>query len=963
MGRIKWNKRWSVVVWLVLLMLWGQPVDARPVLRVGINPVQPGGVTQDAEGYYHGMDTDYMQALAAYAGMECEFIQGNWEDCERRLANGEIDVIPGLVMTEERSRTMDFSKLPMGKINSSLFLHGGTKGFDAYSILGRPLKIGVMFRQFQSPILSRVAESENISYETMVFHTTQEMLESYRTQQIDGFLIGSRLQGYEPAAEFDNNYLHFAVRKGNRELLHKLNMAADRLSLAEPQLLDQLYWQYHINDDKTPLMLMKSERQYLLEKKKFRVVVTAKERPYSYKEDGEAKGILANLAKKIGEDLGVEVEIQAVKSSAEAFAAIQSGEADFMLGVYSDYGWAAKHNMNITMPMFMAHATGVTRRQPLPDNPRIAVQRDSFHVERHLKKRYDESQFVYCDSPQECMRAVSEGKADITYVRVVTAQYYIWKGMYPELMMTGGVALSYPMSIGVSKDADERLLPILDRELVHIGPHTIGELINDSSVNLESERSIWSLFYMHPRKTMFAFLLVMAVILLFMLRIMHMRQRHVQSIQEMLYRDASTQLRNRVWLEQEAVNRMSLVSVDTMEQCAIVVFVLPKMEFLEAVYGQHVVDEALRKLALDVSESKNWAQAVGVRSSAGHVVVLTTPQKQAQLLQQINKVILQHELLEVGAMRIGISLKAGGSFLRKVVSMEESVRQAVLQAEIAASEAAENSMRFYDAKLLERQQLMLKMQNCMKQAIEDREFEVWYQPKYDLLSHKCIGAEALVRWNSKELGFLLPGQFIDLFERTGFITKLDFYNLEKVFSFQRRRLEHGLSIVPISVNQSRLHLNEPDYLPKMRALTKQFRSAEGIQLEITETAFELEGAKQKKAALTVMLSLKKMGYELSVDDFGSGYSDMALLNVMPFDVMKLDRSLLIAAEGSHRMRTVVKHAVQMAEELGMRVLCEGIESKEQEEILISCGCRYGQGFLYGKPMQEDEFERFLETHL
>ena len=146
--------------------------------------------------------------------------------------------------------------------------------------------------------------------------------------------------------------------------------------------------------------------------------------------------------------------------------------------------------------------------------------------------------------------------------------------------------------------------------------------------------------------------------------------------------------------------------------------------------------------------------------------------------------------------------------------MEEMVRQAVLQAEIAASEATENSMRFYDEKLLERQQLALSIQNCMKQAIERRESEVWYQPKYDLLARKCVEAEALVRWNSKELGFLLPGQFIDLFERTGFITRLDFYNWEKVFSFQRRRLEHGRPIVPISVNQSRLHLNEPDYLPK-----------------------------------------------------------------------------------------------------------------------------------------------------
>ena len=960
---MEWNKRWGIAIGVVLSVILGTPAEARPVLRVGIQYVHPGYVVQDSDGYYHGMDTDYMQALAAYAGMECEFIQGSWEECARRLANGEIDVIPGLVMTAELRQTMDFSVLPMGKNNSSLFLRGGVKSLDSYVRRGSPVKIGVLPSVFQSPVLPRVAEDEGFSYEPVVFHTAEEMLDSYRQQQLDGFLFGNRLQGYEPAAEFDSNYLHFAVRKGNTKLLDQLNMAADRLSLAEPQLLERLYWQHHVNEDGTPLILMKSERQYLSEKGRLRIVVPARERPYSYWEEGEAKGILATLAKKIGEDLGVETEVLTAQTTAEAFVAVEAGEADVMLGVYSDYGWAAKHNMNITTPIFEAHHTGVTRRQPLSNNPRVAVQRDSFHVDHHLKKRYEESQFVYCDSPEDCLQAVSDGRADITYVRIVTAQYYIWKGTYPDLMMTGGVALSYPLSIGVSKDADARLLAVLDREILHMGPHKIWEMITDSSVNLEAERSIWSLLYMHPRKTLFAFLLVMAVFMLFMLRLMYMRQRHVKTIQQMLFRDASTQLRNRVWLEAEAVKRMSLISVDTMEQCAIVVFVLPRMEYLEAVYGQHVVDEALRKLALAVGDAKNWAQAVGVRSSAGQVIVLTAPQQQMKLLQYVNQTINEHELLEVGSMRVGITLKAGGSFLKQSVSMEETIRQAILQAEIAASEATENSMRFYDEKLLERQQLALNIQNCMKQAIERREFEVWYQPKYDLLTRKCIGAEALVRWNSKELGFLLPGQFIDLFERTGFITRLDFYNLEKVFSFQRRRLEHGRPIVPISVNQSRLHLNEPDYLPKMRALTKQFRTAEGIQLEITETAFELEGAKQKKAALTVMLSLKKMGYELSIDDFGSGYSDMALLNVMPFDVMKLDRSLLVAAEGSHRMRTVVKHSVQMAEELGMRVLCEGIESKEQEEILISCGCHYGQGFLYGKPMGEEEFDRFLEDHL
>lgn len=200
-------------------------------------------------------------------------------------------------------QTMNFSRLPMGKNNSSLFLRGGVKSFDAYAEGGKSVKTGVLSRAFQSPVLPQVAAAEGISYEPVVFRTAEEMLESYRQDRLDGFLFGNRLQGYEPAAEFDSNYLRFVVRKGNEKLLDQLDIAADRLSLAEPQLLEHLYWQYHIDEDNMPLILRKPERQYLAEKSRLRIVVPAKERPYSYLEDGEAKGILAGLAKKIGEDL------------------------------------------------------------------------------------------------------------------------------------------------------------------------------------------------------------------------------------------------------------------------------------------------------------------------------------------------------------------------------------------------------------------------------------------------------------------------------------------------------------------------------------------------------------------------------------------------------------------------------------------------------------------------------------
>jgi len=207
-----------------------------------------------------------------------------------------------------------------------------------------------------------------------------------------------------------------------------------------------------------------------------------------------------------------------------------------------------------------------------------------------------------------------------------------------------------------------------------------------------------------------------------------------------------------------------------------------------------------------------------------------------------------------------------------------------------------------------------------------------------------------------------PEERRKIFERNGFITKLDFYNLVHVMKLQQGRRAQGLPVVPISVNQSRFHMQEKGYLQRMKELVGIY-STDGVELELTETAFDLAGREQRENALNVINELKRLGFRIDMDDFGTGYSDMTLLDALPLDVMKLDRSLLLASENSNRMRSVLARMTDLGHALGMTVICEGIETEEQEQMLIDCGCEHGQGYLYGKPMPQEEFEAFLAAHL
>ena len=207
-----------------------------------------------------------------------------------------------------------------------------------------------------------------------------------------------------------------------------------------------------------------------------------------------------------------------------------------------------------------------------------------------------------------------------------------------------------------------------------------------------------------------------------------------------------------------------------------------------------------------------------------------------------------------------------------------------------------------------------------------------------------------------------PEERRKIFERNGFITKLDFYNLVHVMKLQQGRRAQGLPVVPISVNQSRFHMQEKGYLQRMKELVGIY-STDGVELELTETAFDLAGREQRENALAVVTELKRLGFRIDMDDFGTGYSDMTLLDALPLDVMKLDRSLLLASENSNRMRSVLARMTDLGHALGMTVICEGIETEEQEQMLIDCGCEHGQGYLYGKPMPQEEFEACLAAHL
>lgn len=237
-------------------------------------------------------------------------------------------------------------------------------------------------------------------------------------------------------------------------------------------------------------------------------------------------------------------------------------------------------------------------------------------------------------------------------------------------------------------------------------------------------------------------------------------------------------------------------------------------------------------------------------------------------------------------------------------------------------------------------------------ALESREFKVYFQPQYDAISSQMKGAEALARWVKNDGTVILPKDFIPFMEETGSIIDLDWYILDEVCRFVKEQKESGLMIVPISVNFSRIHLQEEDFIGRMNAITDFYEVAhDTIVVEITETTF-VEDTESVKAFCE---RVRDNGYKIAIDDFGSGFSSLSFLKEMSIDILKIDRSLLKGNFEDDKERIVLETIIMLANRLKLCTVAEGVETKEQLGFLRTCDCTEIQGFLFAKPMPVPDF--------
>ena len=268
------------------------------------------------------------------------------------------------------------------------------------------------------------------------------------------------------------------------------------------------------------------------------------------------------------------------------------------------------------------------------------------------------------------------------------------------------------------------------------------------------------------------------------------------------------------------------------------------------------------------------------------------------------------------------------------------------------------AIAFYDNVLHEKEIYAERLLDDFREALDRKQFVIYFQPKYDIRPDVPVicGAEALVRWTHPELGLISPGVFIPLFESNGLIRELDHYIWREAaarLSEWKRRLG---AIVPVSVNVSRVDMLDPELTETLQALIADTGLEPGdLHLEITESAYTQDEAR----IVETVSRLREMGFRIEMDDFGSGYSSLNMLSILPIDILKLDMQFIRTAFSGKGNTRMLEITVDISESLSVPMIAEGVETEEQMLKLKELGCAIVQGYYFARPMPADDFEKYL----
>ncbi|WP_051192341.1 EAL domain-containing protein [Butyrivibrio sp. VCB2001] len=917
----------------------------------------------DQLGRRSGLAYDYQQKIAAYTGWTYEYVDGTWPELLQMLRNGEIDMLSDVSYTKERAEDILYSRIPMTSETYYIFIKAGNDKMSLEDINTFNGKVFAADKDsMQAEYIKKWADNVGIKIDLLELmdSSVDESFEMLKKGEIDAYVTvesyGNR-EGCMPVCSVGSSESFFAVTRGRTDLIKELNSAMAKIQNENPYYNQKLLQKY-IWSAKTNTYLTAKEIAWLSGHGKIRVGYRNNYMPFSTDERGVLAGALGDFLALVPDnvkDTGIEFETVPYATAQGCLSALQNGEIDVAAPIFLSPSDAENMGLLSTESLMETEIFAVVK----PGNPKdiftdenvkAAILSGSVNFEVFVKDNYPDWEIVFEPSLEECYKAVYMGDADCTFVnsyRITLVDRL--RRRYKLSLLATGQNMEFAFAV---KKGNSELYSIMNKLVVLTDS---SETATNLSRYASSTDKVTFEDYLQDNAA--SFLAVAAVILFIMLLLTVAKVRSDrkaldrQKLIDATELDPLTKLYTRNYFFEYA-NRMHNENPDY--KLDAIALNIEQFHVVNAIYGWDFGDKVLLALGEEVKAYVGENDGIACRSTADrfYIYCLHTDDYKG-IYERLQRAV------DVFSENVSIRIRMGVMPYQPDLGPIELFDRARTASSMVRG-GHHDRMMVFNEEMRKREILEQKLTNDLKYALEQHEFVVFYQPKYNVQADPPIlqSAEALVRWNHHDLGMIPPGTFINLFERNGQIGQIDKY----VWNEAARQIgewkeKYGISI-PVSVNLSRMDMFEPELIKNIdEIIERNGISRAALHLEVTESAYT-DDAEQ---IIGVVGDLRSRGYIIEMDDFGTGYSSLNMLSRMPVDILKLDKSFIDKIEKPEERKEkdirMIELILDIAKSLKLMVVAEGVENGDQLEFLKGHGCEMVQGYYFSKPVPAEDFEK------
>lgn len=941
------------------------PIDAGAtgrVIRVGYN--EQGNFIANNYGTYTGYGVEYLQYISEITGWEIEFVQDTWENCLTSLEEGNIDLICMAQYSEEREEKFLYSKLPLGYDFTLLYADAASEiCFEDYAAM-QGQKIGLLNASKMSNAFFDIAEENNLEFEPVYYQTEKEIMEALSKGEVALAAVGSLYgsSNVKAVGRYGASPFYCITNKENVALMEELDSALEQIKIEHPNIEAELSKRYYGDGriSSSPLFT-KEEQNYIDNAEPIAIKLMLGSKPLSYMEDGEPNGIFVDYLELLSEKSGLQFDIQLQSSptTMEEETEKIGDEGYLMLRAKR-----ALENSNVsdelihTNTIFSTQLSYVMDRDKIEEgtnsNAKFAITREMGYLVSMLGNRSKDYEVIYYDSAAECLEAVVDGEADVAIQDAYIITYLMQKPKYADKLAECPGDDFYNGMCLIAAPQDQILIDIINKTIHHITTEEQENIVTLELLMNPYEQGIGDLLYKYWVPILIVVLVIFIAMVIYTSLMKGMTQLQLQKqeteiLQKKVQIDPVSKAYNRAYFYEKAKEMIC----DSKEEMCIIMMDILNFKVVNDLYGMANGDRVLSQVARELEKLGRDKACIVSRFSGDHFYMCMS--------KADFETIKFPKKFKAFVGNMDLNLNYGVFFIdeeQKDVPINIMCDRASLAAHNKDNKVVDYIRYYSDAertKILKEQEI----ENEMEQAMDERQFCVFVQPKYDLSKEQIVGGEALVRWKHPKKGMIPPFEFIGVFEKNGFIIKLDYFVWEETCKLLAKLKKEGYGGYPISINVSRAHFYGNGLIEKLQGLVDKYGlEPEELELEITETIC----AEDPEIIYKKVRRLQEAGFKVAMDDFGSGYSSLNMLKEMPLDIIKMDLKFLDGGDNQEKSHYILQTLISLAQNMKLLVVVEGVETKVQVEFLKDIGSYYAQGYYFSKPVEISVYESMLKEN-